>query len=510
MPQKMSVDEIMSKRKDLQSGATPIVKAAKAPASWNKEARSARFVMNAQTVDRYGDIVVTSGIDTTEFEKNPVALLFHKSREWPIGNWGNLEKMTSGRPPRLEGDVVLLPSGGPVKEVDEAAWMISNGGIRACSIGFMPDWDDYEMILDSENQWTGGIKFNKTTLLECSICAVPASPQALIKDAAGGDMRLARELLEDVLDNWAKTPEGLLVPRAEYEAAHRDIGEMRSTYVVEKDLLPSEPKSVTPATLKASNEEEAKAFVGAVVMLSPGHPENKDWPFDILAKAKGSVIASYIVDAGVNKGVHGLWVEYLEDEYKGMFRGIAADRFVLAAADAATENADEAKSFENAVDEFATKIKAGDDVAFVDMTDGDDQCHVVVSRRLGSGTLIERFVIPKGTDFTKAWHAAEKFRKAAMAMGVNIEVGISDDGKFKAAISSLNDQVETVEKRVDSLFVRIKKFFGGDEKVGNVDPIPTAPVVPRAAPTVDEIAKSKERAAEVRARLISKGMIAAE
>lgn len=220
---RISADEAIAKAKaneqvrETKAGFT-LMKAAKAPPTWDKTERSARFVMTSQAQDRYGDIVVTDGVDTTEFEQNPVGLLFHNSRTWPVGTWANMEKMLRGRPPRLEGDLIMLPAGGPVPEVDQAAWMIENGGIRACSIGFMPNWDEVEGVLDDEGKWMG-MRFVQSTLLECSICAIPANPQALVK-AVGEDFRMARELLEDVLDNWARTPEGVIVPRKAYEEAY--------------------------------------------------------------------------------------------------------------------------------------------------------------------------------------------------------------------------------------------------------------------------------------------------
>lgn len=220
---RISADEAIAKAKaneqtrETSAGIT-LVKAAKAPPSWDKNERSARFVMTSQAQDRYGDIVVTDGVDLSEFEQNPVGLLFHNSRTWPVGHWANMEKMLRGRPPRLEGDLIMLPAGGPVKEVDEAAWMIENGGIRACSIGFLPDWDEVESVLDDEGKWMG-MRFVRSTLLECSICAIPANPQALAK-SFGEDHRLARELIEDILDNWARTPEGVMVPRKAYEEAY--------------------------------------------------------------------------------------------------------------------------------------------------------------------------------------------------------------------------------------------------------------------------------------------------
>jgi len=258
MANKISIDEMMSRRKDLQSGTATIIKAS-APPSWDKDKRSARFIMNAQEVDRYGDIVVTSGIDTTEFEKNPVALLFHNSRSWPVGSWSDVTKVTKGKPPRLEGTLNFLPQGGPVKEVDEAAWMVANGGIRACSIGFMPDWDSAEPIMDEDGEWTYGIKWNKSSLLECSICSVGASPSSLVKDASSPSV--AKELLEVILDNWALTPEGLIIPRKEYDAAYRTISAEKT--IVEFSFEKDDDGSIRPSIKSVSKEVTGEPDEGA-------------------------------------------------------------------------------------------------------------------------------------------------------------------------------------------------------------------------------------------------------
>lgn len=231
--QKISADEAIAKRKDHMretDRGSAVLKAMKAPASWDKTKRSARFVMTTQNVDRYGDVVVTEGVDTTEFEKNPVGLLFHNSRAWPVAQWSNLEKILTGRPKRLEGDFNLLPAGGPVPEVDQTEYMLANGAIRACSIGFVPNFDQVEAIRDDEGRWLG-YRFNESELVECSICAVPANPQALVK-MSDGDAKLARELVEDVLDNWAKSPAGILMPRSEFEAAYRTVTPETLTHVV--------------------------------------------------------------------------------------------------------------------------------------------------------------------------------------------------------------------------------------------------------------------------------------
>ena len=108
---RISADEAHAIRKEfLRTGSdgrsTIMEKLSAAPPSWDATTRTARFVMTSQAKDRYGDIIVTGGIDTAEFEKNPQAFLNHRSANWSIGQWSNLHKVRSN-PPRLEGDLTL-------------------------------------------------------------------------------------------------------------------------------------------------------------------------------------------------------------------------------------------------------------------------------------------------------------------------------------------------------------------------------------------------------------------
>lgn len=208
--------------RNIGGSSDAVVKAARGSASsWDKDERTVRMVMTAEIQDRYGDIVVTGGGDLTNFLKNPVAPFCHKSSTFPVGTWSDLEKVMTGRPKRLEGTLKVFPEGGP-PEIDHVAFMLEHGGIRACSIGFLPDYEEIEFILNDEDEWEGGIKFLKWELLECSPCVIPANPAALAK-MADGNLGLAKELIEDVLDNWVRTPAGVLLSREEYEKQYFQI-----------------------------------------------------------------------------------------------------------------------------------------------------------------------------------------------------------------------------------------------------------------------------------------------
>jgi hypothetical protein len=181
LTRKISADEARSLRAgDLRGDVLQKVASA-APSTWNAAQRSARFTMTAQIADRYGDVVMTAGLDTTEFMRNPVAFLNHASMNFPIGSWQNVTKYLFRNPPHMQGDLTLAASGGPIAQIDEAAWAIEHGLMKAASIGFLPNWDSVEKIVDAKGNWSGGLQFNEAELLECSLCGIPANPQALAR-----------------------------------------------------------------------------------------------------------------------------------------------------------------------------------------------------------------------------------------------------------------------------------------------------------------------------------------
>ena len=232
MPKIISVDEYLSKRKDFVKSGNTIMKAARSPASWNSDARSATFVMSTEDPDLDDDIVFQAGIDFTNFMKNPVCLGFHNSRTWPVGSWSNI-KTIMGNPNKTEGDCSFLPVGAD-PDSDRMANHVAAGTIRACSVGFIPTKIQQRENDDPDGGWPG-FNIMECQLVECSLVPIPANPSALIK-SADGDFKAARELIEEVLDTWAKHPAtGLLIPRSEYEAALKTINGDRTSFTVKID-----------------------------------------------------------------------------------------------------------------------------------------------------------------------------------------------------------------------------------------------------------------------------------
>lgn len=120
------------------------------------------FVVSDESVNSYGFVVLTAGIDTSRFERNPVMLYMHE-RKTVIGRWENIRK--DGK--RLLADAVFdesTPIGAQVKT------QVEKGFLRSASISV--DFIESEEI--------NGVKtVTKSELQEISIVDIPANSNAL-------------------------------------------------------------------------------------------------------------------------------------------------------------------------------------------------------------------------------------------------------------------------------------------------------------------------------------------
>lgn len=122
-----------------------------------------RFILSDESVNSYGFIVKTKGIDTTRFCKNPIMLYNHDRNGGVIGRWERL-RVVDGK---LLADAVF-------DEKDGLGSMIKNkverGFINSVSIGINP----LEEIIEN-----GVRTVIKSELIEVSIVDIPANPNAV-------------------------------------------------------------------------------------------------------------------------------------------------------------------------------------------------------------------------------------------------------------------------------------------------------------------------------------------
>ncbi len=208
----ISVDEYLAKR-TISAKDGVVYRAAKMPKGFSTDTRSARFVMTDESIDSYGDEVKAKGCQLDRFLANPIALRNHRHCD-VIGTWSGVEI----KPTSVEGDMTLALEG-TSELVDETFSLMSQGILRACSIGFMPI--KIEMKYDDQARPLWEFIIHEWELYECSVVSVPANPNALAKSMKEGNM-VCRDIIEEVLDTYAKMPSGLIVPRAEFEKAHKE------------------------------------------------------------------------------------------------------------------------------------------------------------------------------------------------------------------------------------------------------------------------------------------------
>ena len=138
--------------------------------------RSVQFTISKEVVDRDGDILRASGVDFSNYMKNPVFLSFHNSREFPLGKvtkfWveGNEVKAIVYFPTLEELSTDPNNASEKAKLVDFTYHCYKTGMLNAVSVGFIPvEW------IETEN----GYDILKWELLEFSAVAVPANQDAI-------------------------------------------------------------------------------------------------------------------------------------------------------------------------------------------------------------------------------------------------------------------------------------------------------------------------------------------
>jgi HK97 family phage prohead protease len=134
-----------------------------------------QFIVSDESINSYGFRVLTAGIDTTRFLKNPVGL-FNHSDEWmddnyagPIAKWSDL---------KIEGSQLLATA---EFDVDDAkgkiiANKVDKGFLNAASIGFrvVETSEDPELMLPGQKYAT----VTKCQLIEISIVDIPSNENA--------------------------------------------------------------------------------------------------------------------------------------------------------------------------------------------------------------------------------------------------------------------------------------------------------------------------------------------
>jgi HK97 family phage prohead protease len=168
-------------------------------------ARTYRFVVSTNSVDRSNDTIDQSGWDLKAYRRNPVVLWSHDASNWPVGKATKIG-VEGGK---LVAEVMFAGT----FEGRKAQALVDAGMLKATSVGFQPT--EFKMSLDRERM--GGVDFKKQQLMEFSIVNVPANPDCLICMSAD-EVRAertaeARELLARIAADEAKAAKTKPAPK---------------------------------------------------------------------------------------------------------------------------------------------------------------------------------------------------------------------------------------------------------------------------------------------------------
>lgn len=131
--------------------------------------REITHLISTSSIDRAGDIVEPSGADVANFMKNPVVLANHDySIENIIGRATSIKIQSDGLTATTQFHDKGLGA--------DAFELVNTGFARAWSIGFRPT--EHESMKDDKGSFKG-FRFTKWELLEYSLVAIPANPDAV-------------------------------------------------------------------------------------------------------------------------------------------------------------------------------------------------------------------------------------------------------------------------------------------------------------------------------------------
>lgn len=188
------------------------------------EERKVIFTISKEVKDRDGDILRASGVDFTNYMKNPVFLSFHNSREFPLGKvtkfWveGNAVKAEVYFPTieELSSDKDSVSE--KAKLVDFTYHCYKTGMLNAVSVGFIPtEWTETKT----------GYDITKWELLEFSAVAVPANQDAIAEAVKSFGDEFAKSFISEKKEITLETINAKL---KEFEKCYGELKGMLSQY----------------------------------------------------------------------------------------------------------------------------------------------------------------------------------------------------------------------------------------------------------------------------------------
>jgi len=113
-----------------------------------------------------GEVILPEAWNLSQFKNNPICLYQHDPDE-PIGRWEDVRIDNN----QLVGKLVLADAG-TSDDIDCIRELVSQGILKAVSVGFMVNKWEYD-------EKSEALTYTDVTLLECSLVSIPANPECM-------------------------------------------------------------------------------------------------------------------------------------------------------------------------------------------------------------------------------------------------------------------------------------------------------------------------------------------
>lgn len=157
------------------------MKRKKLGASFVEVAGGFEAVITSSAIDRDGEVVIPQGMNSTEFEANPV-LFYNHDYNQPIGKAVSLKRMADQIV--AEFKLATKPDGWSGAFFPEfVGALVGQGIVKGVSIGYVPEQGGMRRATPDDRKRFGDLVhtvYSKWKLLEVSVAPLQANPQALI------------------------------------------------------------------------------------------------------------------------------------------------------------------------------------------------------------------------------------------------------------------------------------------------------------------------------------------
>ena len=217
---------------------------------------------SSEAVDRDNEVLAMDGWDLKNFKKNPVVLLFHDHRDFPVGR-----AKVAIKDGKLIFDIEF-PQEGINPKADIARKMYKSGFMKGSSVGFIgKNW-----VEETDKKGNRYLKSMKHELLEITLCPIGCNPEALLLEKS-----LKGIVTEEEIKSFLPLQDKVVTKDIPKEKEYLTKEEV--TQEIERFMKEYEPQVVAKALEQFEERLEEivndKAYSGLYDSLLFGNPGDK-------------------------------------------------------------------------------------------------------------------------------------------------------------------------------------------------------------------------------------------